>query len=46
MNRRSVPPKEAWPLMGIDDLWPVVGGHEGDVVWKMPLLLDRSSEPL
>ncbi len=24
-----VPPKEAWPLMGIDDLWPVIGGHEG-----------------
>ena len=24
-----VPPQEAWPLMGIDDLWPVVGGHEG-----------------
>jgi Zn-dependent alcohol dehydrogenase len=24
-----VPPREAWPLMGIDDLWPVVGGHEG-----------------
>jgi NDMA-dependent alcohol dehydrogenase len=24
-----VPPREAWPTMGIDDLWPVVGGHEG-----------------
>ena len=24
-----VPPEEAWPLMGIDDFWPVVGGHEG-----------------
>ena len=24
-----VPPREAWPLMGVDDLWPVVGGHEG-----------------
>jgi S-(hydroxymethyl)glutathione dehydrogenase/alcohol dehydrogenase len=24
-----VPPQEAWPLMGIDDLWPVIGGHEG-----------------
>jgi NDMA-dependent alcohol dehydrogenase len=24
-----VPPREAWPMMGIDDLWPVVGGHEG-----------------
>ena len=24
-----VPPEEAWPLMGIDDLWPVIGGHEG-----------------
>ena len=24
-----VPPEEVWPLMGIDDMWPVVGGHEG-----------------
>jgi NDMA-dependent alcohol dehydrogenase len=24
-----VPPKEVWPLMGIDDFFPVVGGHEG-----------------
>jgi len=24
-----VPPQEAWPLMGIDDLWPMIGGHEG-----------------
>ncbi len=24
-----VPPQEAWPLMGIDDFWPVLGGHEG-----------------
>ena len=24
-----VPPKEAWPLIGIDDFFPIVGGHEG-----------------
>lgn len=24
-----VPPQEAWPMLGIDDLWPVIGGHEG-----------------
>ncbi len=24
-----VPPKEAWPLMGIEDFFPVIGGHEG-----------------
>ena len=24
-----VTPREAWPLMGVDELWPVVGGHEG-----------------
>ena len=24
-----VPPEEAWPLMGIDDYFPIVGGHEG-----------------
>lgn len=24
-----VPPKEAWPMMGIDDFFPIVGGHEG-----------------
>ena len=24
-----VPPEEAWPLMGIDDMWPLIGGHEG-----------------
>ena len=24
-----VPPKEAWPLMGIEDFFPIIGGHEG-----------------
>jgi len=24
-----VPPKEAWEAMGIDDLFPMIGGHEG-----------------
>jgi NDMA-dependent alcohol dehydrogenase len=24
-----VPPKEAWPLMGIEDFYPIIGGHEG-----------------
>lgn len=24
-----VPPEEAWEMMGIDDLFPMVGGHEG-----------------
>ena len=24
-----VPPKEMWPLMGVDNFFPVVGGHEG-----------------
>ena len=24
-----VPPEEAWPEMGVDDFWPVIGGHEG-----------------
>ncbi len=24
-----VPPKEAWPMLGIDDFFPIVGGHEG-----------------
>lgn len=24
-----VPPQEAWPLMGIEEFWPVIGGHEG-----------------
>ena len=24
-----VPPREAWPLMGVDNFFPVVGGHEG-----------------
>ena len=24
-----VPPQEAWPLMGIDDVWPAIDGHEG-----------------
>lgn len=24
-----VPPEEAWEMMGIDSLWPLVGGHEG-----------------
>jgi NDMA-dependent alcohol dehydrogenase len=24
-----VPPAEAWPLLGIDDFFPIVGGHEG-----------------
>ncbi len=24
-----VPPEEAWPLIGIDDFFPIVGGHEG-----------------
>jgi S-(hydroxymethyl)glutathione dehydrogenase/alcohol dehydrogenase len=24
-----VPPEEAWPLMGIDSMWPAIGGHEG-----------------
>jgi S-(hydroxymethyl)glutathione dehydrogenase/alcohol dehydrogenase len=24
-----VPPEEAWPMMGIEDMWPAIGGHEG-----------------
>jgi NDMA-dependent alcohol dehydrogenase len=24
-----VPPKEYWPLMGIEDFFPILGGHEG-----------------
>jgi NDMA-dependent alcohol dehydrogenase len=24
-----VPPEEAWPLMGVESFFPVVGGHEG-----------------
>jgi len=24
-----VPPEEVWPLMGIDDFFPIIGGHEG-----------------
>jgi S-(hydroxymethyl)glutathione dehydrogenase/alcohol dehydrogenase len=24
-----VPPEEAWPLMGIESMWPAIGGHEG-----------------
>jgi NDMA-dependent alcohol dehydrogenase len=24
-----VPPEEAWALMGLDDFFPIVGGHEG-----------------
>ena len=24
-----VPPDEAWPLMGITDFFPIIGGHEG-----------------
>jgi NDMA-dependent alcohol dehydrogenase len=24
-----VPPKEVWPLMGIEDFFPIIGGHEG-----------------
>ncbi len=24
-----VPPEEVWPLMGIEDFFPVIGGHEG-----------------
>ena len=24
-----VPPKEVWPLMGIEDFFPMIGGHEG-----------------
>ena len=24
-----VPPTEAWGMMGITDLWPMIGGHEG-----------------
>ena len=24
-----VPPKEAWPMMGLDDFFPLLGGHEG-----------------
>src|SRR5690349_10196565 len=24
-----VPPAEAWPLMGITDFFPIIGGHEG-----------------
>jgi S-(hydroxymethyl)glutathione dehydrogenase/alcohol dehydrogenase len=24
-----VPPEESWPLMGVDEFWPVIGGHEG-----------------
>ena len=24
-----VPPEEAWPLMGIDSFFPIIGGHEG-----------------
>ena len=24
-----VPPPEVWPLMGIEDFFPVIGGHEG-----------------
>ena len=24
-----VPPEEAWALMGIEDMWPAIGGHEG-----------------
>lgn len=24
-----VPPEEAWEMMGIDSLWPLIGGHEG-----------------
>ena len=24
-----VPPKEFWPLMGIEDFFPILGGHEG-----------------
>ena len=24
-----VPPREAWPAMGITDLFPMIGGHEG-----------------
>jgi S-(hydroxymethyl)glutathione dehydrogenase/alcohol dehydrogenase len=24
-----VPPREYWPLMGVDDFYPLIGGHEG-----------------
>ncbi len=24
-----VPPEEAWEMMGIEDMWPAIGGHEG-----------------
>jgi NDMA-dependent alcohol dehydrogenase len=24
-----VPPEEAWPLMGLDKFFPIIGGHEG-----------------
>ena len=24
-----VPPEEAWESLGIDELWPMIGGHEG-----------------
>ncbi len=27
-----VPPKEFWPLMGVDDFFPIIGGHEGSGV--------------
>ena len=24
-----VPPEESWEMLGIEDLWPMIGGHEG-----------------
>ena len=27
-----VPPEESWPMLGITDLWPMIGGHEGSGV--------------
>ncbi len=24
-----VPPEEAWEMLGIESLWPMIGGHEG-----------------
>lgn len=27
-----VPPEEAWPLMGIESFFPIIGGHEGSGV--------------
>ncbi|HUW03305.1 MAG TPA: alcohol dehydrogenase catalytic domain-containing protein, partial [Acidimicrobiales bacterium] len=24
-----VPPEEAWEMMGIESMWPAIGGHEG-----------------